>query len=376
MIPFQLTSWFRARMLPLVIVAALVVQVSAPLSYYLTKRHELWRDARADATLAALILHAEIDQRPTLWRYNAPKLLERLAAEGLIGTHALEIRTQSGQLVPLEPLRLPPRPLWGSAEVWIRGEIAATVWVAVDTSPLLQSTALVSAAFFGLALLLGMILYLVPVYVISIAQRRIQALLGELALTLQEDDRCRIARDLHDGAGQVLTAARLRLLALNQSSSEGESVGQIAQLLDDALEEVRRSVHALTPPALHELGLEGALQRHCQAFAAASALTVYCDVQPLPSLRSIVQNACYRIVQESISNSARHSGAKHAWVQLQQLDGCLHLSIYDDGKVSVQPSKEGFGLIGIRERARLLGGKAQITCIPGHAMKIEVEIPI
>ena len=138
MIPFQLTSWFRARMLPLVIVAALVVQVSAPLSYYLTKRHELWRDARADATLAALILHAEIDQRPTLWRYNAPKLLERLAAEGLTSTHALEIRTQSGQLVPLEPLRLPPRPLWGSAEVWIRGEIAATVWVAVDTSPLLQ----------------------------------------------------------------------------------------------------------------------------------------------------------------------------------------------------------------------------------------------
>ena len=402
MIPFDLTRWFRRRMLPLVAFVGVVVFVAAPLAYFLNKRHELWQEARAEATRAALVLHAEIDQRPQLWRYNAPKLLERLAAEGLLGGRLLEIRTSDGEAVPLESVAAPRRPIWGRADVFIGGARAASVWVALDAAPLVSATAGLAAAFAGLAVVLCAILYLMPMRAIATAQRRIQALLGELALTLQEEDRRRIARDLHDGAGQALTAARLRLLALargarTQTADEGEkktadpsgepksekdggkgeaALADISQLLDEAIEEVRRSVYTLAPPALGELGLGGALQRHCEAFAGATGLSVLCEIDELPSLRPGVETACYRIVQEALTNTARHANARRAWVQLRVETGTLCLSVYDDGEAPATAPREGIGLLGIRERARLLGGHADITIAPDHGLRVEVRLPL
>ena len=210
MIPFDLTSWFRRRMLPLVALSALILQVSAPTAYYLTKRHELWQQAHAEATRTAMLLHGEIEQRPILWRYNVPKLMERLAAEGMLHGRFLDIRTSSGQVVPIDTAALPRRALWGRAEVLIGGEPAATVWVALDMAPLLHGTLQLAIGFAGLALALAVVLYWVPVHTVAIAQRRIKTLLGELALTIQEEDRRRIARDLHDGAGQALRRGRDR----------------------------------------------------------------------------------------------------------------------------------------------------------------------
>jgi signal transduction histidine kinase len=426
MIPFDLTRWFRRRMLPLVAFVGVVVFVAAPLAYVLNKRHELWQEARAEATRAALVLHAEIDQRPQLWRYNAPKLLERLAAEGLLGGRLLEIRTSDGEAVPLESVAAPRRPIWGRADVLIGDARAASVWVALDAAPLVSATAGLAAAFAGLALILCAILYLMPMRAIATAQRRIQALLGELALTLQEEDRRRIARDLHDGAGQALTAARLRLLALargaraqrveptaeptadpsgpsdpsgqsgkraepgsppktepktqieNERSKGEAALADISQLLDEAIEEVRRSVYTLAPPALGELGLGGALQRHCEAFAGATGLSVLCEIEDLPPLRPGVETACYRIVQEALTNTARHANARRAWVQLRVETGTLCLSVYDDGEASPNAAapREGIGLLGIRERARLLGGNADITVAPDHGLRIEVRLPL
>lgn len=414
MIPFDLTRWFRRRMLPLVAFVGVVVFVAAPLAYFLNKRHELWQEARAEATRAALVLHAEIDRRPQLWRYNAPKLLERLAAEGLLGGRLLEIRTSDGEAVPLESVPAPRRPIWGRADVLIGGARAASVWVALDAAPLIRATAGLAAAFAGLALILCAILYLMPMRAIATAQRRIQALLGELALTLQEEDRRRIARDLHDGAGQALTAARLRLLALARGArahsekqtekktpdagekkaadpgpgpsddaksetngGKGEAaLADISQLLDEAIDEVRRSVYTLAPPALGELGLGGALQRHCEAFAGATGLSVLCEIEDLPSLRPGVETACYRIVQEALTNTARHANARRAWVQLRVETGTLCLSVYDDGEAPATAPNEGIGLLGIRERARLLGGHADITVAPDHGLRIEVRLPL
>ncbi|MFO0573854.1 MAG: sensor histidine kinase [Polyangia bacterium] len=377
MIPFDLTRWFRARMLPLVAAVGLVVQIATPLAYYLTKRHELWQEARAEAARAAVVLHSEIDQRPVLWRYNAPKLLERLAAEGLLGGRLLEIRASDGQAVPLEPAPRPRRPLWGRADVLIGGVRAASVWVAIDTAPLLGATAGLAAGFLGLALLLSAVLYLMPMRAIATAQRRIQVLLGELALTLQEADRRRIATDLHDGAGQALTAARLRLLALGRGPAPTEAaLHEITRLLDEAIDEVRRSVYTLAPPALSEHGLGGALSRHCEAFASASGLEVLCEIEALPTLRPSTETACYRIVQEALTNVARHANAQRAWVQLRFAEETLFLSIYDDGKSPGEKPSEGLGLLGIRERARLLGGRADITAQPGQGMRVEVQLPL
>lgn len=376
MIPFDLTSWFRRRMLPLVMLAALVMQVSAPTAYYLSKRHELWQEARAEAGRTAMLLHGEIEQRPILWRYNIPKLLERLATEGMLHDRYLVIRTSTGQAVPIDTAPAPTRPLWGRAEVRIGGETAATVWVALDMAPLLRATMQLTIGFAGLAILLAVVLYLVPIHTVAIAQKRITTLLGELALTIQEEDRRRIARDLHDGAGQAMTAARLRLQALSATGSEPQAVAEISKLLDNAIGEVRRSVYTLSPPALTELGLAGALKHHCETFAAATGLKVLCELDELPTLRPKVETACYRIVQEALANSARHAGARRVWVQLSRQDTELHLSIYDDGTVSSEQITEGIGLLGIRERAKLLGGHADITVAPEKSLRVEVRIPL
>jgi two-component system sensor histidine kinase UhpB len=250
------------------------------------------------------------------------------------------------------------------------------VWVALDAAPLLHATGGLAAAFAGLAMLLGAVLYLVPMRTVAIAQRRIKALLGELTLTLQEEDRQRIARDLHDGAGQALTAARLRLMALEQSAGQAAERSEIARLLDDALDEVRRSVHTLSPPALAELGLGGALQRHCEAFAVATGLTVLCEVATLPPLRPKLEVACYRIVQEALANSARHAQARRAWVHVERCAAGLRLLIYDDGTAKVPPLTEGLGLLGIRQRARLLGGRADITVAANLGLRVEATFPL
>ena len=168
MIPFDLTSWFRRRMLPLVALSALILQVSAPTAYYLTKRHELWQQAHAEATRTAMLLHGEIEQRPILWRYNVPKLMERLAAEGMLHGRFLDIRTSSGQVVPIDTAALPRRALWGRAEVLIGGEPAATVWVALDMAPLLHGTLQLAIGFAGLALALAVVLYWVPVHTVEV----------------------------------------------------------------------------------------------------------------------------------------------------------------------------------------------------------------
>jgi signal transduction histidine kinase len=375
MIPFMLAHWFRVRMIPLVILAAIVVQVAAPLSYYLTERHEMWQQAHTEAERIAVVLHGEIEQRPVLWPYNVPKLLERLAAEGMLGGRLLEIRTGDGRPVPLEPMPMPRRPLWGRAEVRIHGELAALVYVAHDLSIPHRTTLLLSGAFAVLAALLGAVLYLLPMRAISLAERRILALLADLAVTLQEEERCRIARDLHDGAGQALTAARLRLLALERTQGAPKELSDISRFLDDALSEVRRSVYMLAPPELEELGLAGALHRHCAAFAQATSLKVHCDIAELPPLPQKVASSFYRIVQEALANSVRHAKARRAWVELAVIDGRLHLVIYDDGSSPTPPS-EGHGLWGIRERARLLGGATEISWKEGTGLRIEVSIPL
>ena len=215
------------------------------------------------------------------------------------------------------------------------------------------------------------------------AERSIDALLGRLALTLQEEDRRRIARDLHDGVGQAITAARLELLALGaREGLASAAIGPITRQLDVALDEVRRSTAALGPPALAELGLTIALERHCSAFAEAAGLTVACEVPvALPRLDAEVEVACYRIVQEALANTARHASARSARVRLTARDRVLSLEVTDDGSGLAEPrgpgdgSAAGQGLEGIRERVRLLGGELALGEGAGGGARLQVTLP-
>lgn len=383
MTPLRLTTWFRRRMLPLVIATAIPVAAAAPIAFHVQKRLELLHTARGDAARLAAVVAREIAERPRLWRYDATKLGERLAAEGL-DRNPLRVREEGRdvQVERMHPETQPQRPLWGSAPVVLAGDPdsreVARVWVAVEAAPLWTGTALLAALFLLLAIGLGTVLYLLPVRAIAGAERRTHLLLGRLALTLQEEDRRRIARDLHDGAGQALTAARLELLALGARGGDdiAPTVRRIAAQLDEALDEVRRSSAALGPPALQELGFARAVERRCEAFADAASLPVACTIEALPPVAPEVELAGYRIVQEALTNIARHAAATQASVRIFARAERLCLEVRDDGKGLAPGLVRGRGLAGIRERAELLGGVFHVGEAAGGGVLLSVELPL
>jgi two-component system sensor histidine kinase UhpB len=225
--------------------------------------------------------------------------------------------------------------------------------------------------------LLSVLLYLLPQRAAAVARRRTETVMAERVLTLQEEDRRRIARELHDGAGQALTAARLQLVALRERAGSPRAiVEQIVSNVDSAMDEIRRSTSALAPPALAELGLLGALTRHCESFASASGLEVRLEASPnLLALPAYVETTLYRIVQEGLTNAARHSGATLAWVRVAASDGGIQLEVGDDG-AGIDATRRGFGFESIGERARLAGGKLEVMADLGPGARLRVRIPL
>jgi two-component system sensor histidine kinase UhpB len=232
-----------------------------------------------------------------------------------------------------------------------------------DTGPLLDGTKMVAVALGVVTLSLSVLLYVLPLRAAEKAKRRTQTAMTERVLTFQEEDRRRIARDLHDGAGQALTAAR-------------DVVEQIIANVDGAMDEIRRSTSALVPPALGDLGLRGALVRHCENLASASGMQVRLDAPAsLPSLPAYVETAIYRIAQEGLTNAARHAGAQNAWLTLTATDDGIRLEVGDDG-AGIDPGKRGFGFESIDGRARLAGGALEVVGSPGPGTRLRVTIPL
>ena len=375
MTPLRLTSWFRKRMLALVVTAAVPIAAAAPLALYVQEHYDLLERAHDDGERIAAVIRAELYERPRIWRYDATKLGERIAAEGL-DPRPLRLFA-GGREVAIERVHPPPAP---AIPLWSHQTVAPGVelWVAADEAPLRERTWELLGLFSLLAAALGLGLYLVPVRAVAGAERRTHRLLGQLALTLADEDRRRIARDLHDGAGQALTAARLELLALSaRAPAEArEALGRIAARLDEAVAEVRRSSAALGPPALEELGFARALERHCEAFADSAGLEVRCQVAPLPPLAAELELAGYRIVQEALTNVARHARATRASVSVQAAGGSLCIEVSDDGRGLPAGEQPGRGLGGIRERAELLGGALRLGSPPGGGATVAVEMPL
>jgi two-component system, NarL family, sensor histidine kinase DegS len=249
--------------------------------------------------------------------------------------------------------------------------------VPADTGPLLLETKLVAGAFALVAVLLAVLLYAAPARAAAATKRLVESAMSERALTLQEEDRRRIARELHDGAGQALTAARLQLIALRESvTDKREEIAGIVGYVDEAIDEVRRSTTALAPPALAELGLLGAIKRHCETFSAAAGLVVHCELpMKLPRLQAYVETTIYRSMQEALHNAARHGGAKRAWVRLGVVDDQLRLEVGDDGAGIRDQAQRGFGLSSMRERAHIAGGVLAVVDDAGPGTRIRITLP-
>jgi len=203
-------------------------------------------------------------------------------------------------------------------------------------------------------------------------------------LDLHERERRMIAYEIHDGLAQQLTGALFTFQALGQlrekDSPEAQRLFQAGlQLLTDGITETRRLISGLRPPILDESGVVVAIEYVVGDFEKRTGMEIdfYHDVR-FDRLASPLENAVFRMVQEALTNATRYSKSPKIEVRLEQQEGLILLEVRDWG-VGFRPEKveeEHFGLRGIRERAHLLGGQAEIESSPGKGTRIRVELPL
>jgi two-component system, NarL family, sensor histidine kinase UhpB len=190
---------------------------------------------------------------------------------------------------------------------------------------------------------------------------------GRVASAAQEEERRRIARELHDEIGQVLTGVMLQL----DDPEAREAVRR-------SLENVRRIARELRPETLDDLGLLSALRALSTTAAAHEGLHVerQLDIGEL-ELDPEVELAVYRVAQESLTNVMRHAGASEVLLSLQQLDGALRLTVRDNGSGLADDSSQlGTGIQGMSERALHVGGRLTIGSLPGEGTEVRLDIPL
>ena len=192
--------------------------------------------------------------------------------------------------------------------------------------------------------------------------------LTKLLLRAQEDERRRIARELHDEAGQILTAVKIDL----DLSGRRES----AELVGRALAQVRNLSNLLRPPVLDDLGLLPALRAMVEDFSARTRIhTELFAPHEVPALSPEHQVAIYRIVQEALTNVARHAAAGSAQVRLSAYDHEVRLEIEDDGRGATRPYAPHLGLLGMRERVTTFGGTLDTHNVPEGGFRVTARIP-
>jgi len=204
-------------------------------------------------------------------------------------------------------------------------------------------------------------------------------------MTAQDEERRRFARDLHDGIGQELAAAKIMLDSLLQRAPVPEkekAIWEATEIVDRAIQQVRSMSHLLHPPLLDEGGLFSALRWFLEGVTERTGIQTSLDLQPpeFPRLPPQLETMVFRIVQEALTNVFRHSQARTACVTLIRKENSLLLRVKDDGKgiaeqtAQLRPGSIGVGLGGMRERARELGGELRmLNAHPGTV--VEVLIP-
>ncbi len=198
------------------------------------------------------------------------------------------------------------------------------------------------------------------------------------ALLAQEDERRRIAQELHDEVGQSMTAVLLGLKRAADDADEplrGE-LQQAQEITRESLDEVRRLVRRLRPGVLEDLGLVSALTSLTTEFAAHTGLRVVRRFDTgLPELDQETELVLYRVAQEALTNAARHADAGRVEVSLSPGDGVIVLSVTDDGR-GAGVAREGAGIRGMRERALLIGAALDVTSRPATGTHVRLTVPV
>ncbi len=208
--------------------------------------------------------------------------------------------------------------------------------------------------------------------------------LGRSVLHVQEDERRRLARDLHDGIGQNLTALKHRLAQIGdalpvQFGTLRASLDEAIALCADTLDDTRQLSRLLRPPILDDLGLEPALRWLARSLGEAAGMAITVEIEPIPALDEELQTLLFRIAQEALNNVVKHAGARSVLVHLVERSGRMQLQIVDDGcgfdPVQAQAAG-GTGLGGIRERLQLFNGQFELRSASGHGTRLRAVVPL
>lgn len=222
--------------------------------------------------------------------------------------------------------------------------------------------------------------------------RQLEVLNGELRtlsgrlLSMQDEERRRFARELHDGLGQELSAAKMITdsLALQESAkSAHHDLDQISTLIDGAIQKVRSLSHLMHPPLLDEVGLRAALLWYSEGFSKRSGIETSMQLDPpdFPRFSKDLEMAVFRIVQEALTNVFRHSGASQCCVTVSNKDSQVLVAVRDNGKgvsdgvLTFRPEAIGIGIAGMRQRVKEFDGALRIRNAESAGTLVEVVLP-
>jgi NarL family two-component system sensor histidine kinase LiaS len=201
----------------------------------------------------------------------------------------------------------------------------------------------------------------------------------EFAVT---QERSRLARDLHDSAKQLALAASFQIATARQlferePRAAANSLEEAENLIDKVRIELTDLIHELRPTQMDGRDFNEVVRTYAAEWAHSSGIGVQLDIQVFDDLPLEAEEALYRILQEALANVTRHSRAEQAFIQIQQHDGEIQLSVRDDGVgFDKQPASSGMGLSSMQERAEAIGGFTRITSQPGSGTEVRVVLPL
>jgi two-component system NarL family sensor kinase len=426
---------FARRMLPLAIIAGAVVAAVPPLTYRVLSWRSLSRQGQTYAGHVATRLHALALRQPRLWRYNAAKVLQATVPHrGQPDIAAIEIVDCAGKPVfsslafGLGSGVAGPS---GAARVELHGREVARVVVRMDPARPWRMLGLLALLCAPLGLVIGALLFAVPLGTVRRQGRRLAAVLDDLTrargqledsnaelvarvdqavgrvrqlsaqlVGTQEEERRRIARDLHDGLGQAITGMQMELELLRARPEEHDQrLARVIDQLRETLAELRRVVRELRPPELEADDLPAALRATAEVFEQRSGITTYfrCEGEAaLEQLGEPIAICLLRVLQQALTNVRQHAEASEVAVRLSANDATLSdkapvsdeatssddatitLEVSDDGR-GFEPERvaagRGSGLRGMRERLELLGGTFELISSPGAGTRLTARMP-
>ncbi len=205
--------------------------------------------------------------------------------------------------------------------------------------------------------------------------------LARQVITAQEEERRRLARELHDQSGQALVSIKYEINSIyrdlpKDSKLPRRRVRKVLTSIDQTIQQIREISQDLRPPILDVAGINLSLKEYCAQLAEKTSLSIEYEGSELPGLDAEIGISLFRIVQELLTNVLKHAHATAVTVDLRQADGAIALSVQDNGTgLKKTTSKEGLGLLGIQERLDILGGSLVVTSKKRDGTKVVVSIP-